>query len=115
MRGSLAYLLDNIVRPNTTQDTTISEYLSNLIDQHNLQVEESKRFQLGTVTVSNSTDNVYRIDNDYSNTLSVIQDKLVNRLGGYLRVRMLNGVRYLDYLESYDSLSNQTIEFQKIY
>lgn len=111
--GSLAYLLDSIVRPNTTQDTTISEYLSNLIDQHNLQVEESKRFQLGTVTVSNSTDNVYRIDNDYSNTLSVIQDKLVNRLGGYLRVRMLNGVRYLDYLESYDSLSNQTIEFQK--
>lgn len=111
--GSLAYLLDSIVRPNTTQDTTISEYLSNLIDQHNLQVEESKRFQLGTVTVSNSTDNVYQIDNDYSNTLSVIQDKLVNRLGGYLRVRMLNGVRYLDYLESYDSLSNQTIEFQK--
>lgn len=111
--GSLAYLLDSIVRPNTTQDTTISEYLSNLIEQHNLQVEESKRFQIGTVTVSNSTDNVYRIDNDYSNTLSVIQDKLVNRLGGYLRVRMLNGVRYLDYLESYDSLSNQTIEFQK--
>lgn len=111
--GSLAYLLDSIVRPNTTQDTTISEYLSNLIEQHNLQVEESKRFQIGTVTVSNSTDNVYRIDNDYSNTLSVIQDKLVNRLGGYLRVRMLNGVHYLDYLESYDSLSNQTIEFQK--
>lgn len=106
-------MLDSIVRPNTTQDTTISEYLSNLIEQHNLQVEESKRFQIGTVTVSNSTDNVYRIDNDYSNTLSVIQDKLVNRLGGYLRVRMLNGVRYLDYLESYDSLSNQTIEFQK--
>lgn len=111
--GSLAYLLDSIVRPNTTQDTTIQQYLQNLITQHNSQVEESKQFQLGTVTVTNSTDNVYRIDNDYSNTLKVIQEKLVNRLGGYLRVRLLNGVRYLDYLEEYDTLSNQTIEFKK--
>lgn len=111
--GSLAYLLDSIVRPNTTQDTTIQQYLANLITQHNSQVEESKQFQVGTVTVTNSTDNVYRIDNDYANTLTVIQEKLVNRLGGYLRVRLLNGVRYLDYLESYDTLSNQTIEFKK--
>lgn len=111
--GSLAYLLDSIVRPNTTQDTTIQQYLANLITQHNAQVEESKQFQVGTVTVTNSTDNVYRIDNDYANTLTVIQEKLVNRLGGYLRVRLLNGVRYLDYLESYDTLSNQTIEFKK--
>lgn len=111
--GSLAYLLDSIVRPNTTQDTTIREYLTNLITQHNSQVEESKQFQVGTVTVTNSTDNVYRIDNDYANTLTVIQEKLVNRLGGYLRVRLLNGVRYLDYLESYDTLSNQKIEFKK--
>lgn len=111
--GSLAYLLDSIVRPNTTQDTTIQQYLANLITQHNSQVEESKQFQVGTVTVTNSTDNVYRIDNDYANTLTVIQEKLVNRLGGYLRVRLLNGVRYLDYLESYDTLSNQKIEFKK--
>lgn len=111
--GSLAYLLDSIVRPNTTQDTTVQEYLQYLITQHNSQVEEAKKFQLGTVTVTNSTDNVYRIDNDYANTLTVIQEKLVNRLGGYLRVRMLNGVRYLDYLESYDTQSNQVIEFQK--
>ena len=111
--GSLAYLLDSIVRPNTTQDTTIQQYLQNLITQHNSQVEESKQFQVGTVTVTNSTDNVYRIDNDYSNTLKVIQEKLVNRLGGYLRVRLLNGVRYLDYLEEYGTLSNQTIEFKK--
>ena len=111
--GSLAYLLDSIVRPNTTQDTTIQQYLANLITQHNAQVEKSKQFQVGTVTVTNSTDNVYRIDNDYANTLTVIQEKLVNRLGGYLRVRLLNGVRYLDYLESYDTFSNQKIEFKK--
>ena len=37
--GSLAYLLDSIVRPNTTQDTTIRDYLQGLLNQHNAQVE----------------------------------------------------------------------------
>ena len=111
--GSLAYFLDSIVRPNTTQDTTIRDYLQGLLNQHNAQVEEQKQFTLGIVNVTNTTDNVYRIDNDYSNTLTVMQEKLVNRLGGYLRVRKENNVRYLDYLEEYGTTSNQTIEFQK--
>lgn len=111
--GSLAFLLDSVVRPNTTQNTTILEYFTYLINQHNSQVEAQKQFQVGIVTVTNSTDNVYRIDNDYQNTLTVIQEKLVNRLGGYLRVRKVNGVRYIDYLEEYGTTSTQTIEFQK--
>ena len=111
--GSLAYLLDSIVRPVTTQDMTILQYFTYLINQHNSQVEEQKQFKVGMVTVTNSTDNVYRIDNDYSNTLTVLQEKLVNRLGGYLVVRVENGVRYLDYLEEYGTTSSQTIEFQK--
>lgn len=111
--GSLAYLLDSIVRPVTTQDMTILQYFTYLINQHNSQVEEQKQFKVGMVTVTNSTDNVYRIDNGYSNTLTVLQEKLVNRLGGYLVVRVENGVRYLDYLEEYGTTSSQTIEFQK--
>ena len=111
--GSLAYLLDSIVRPVTTQDMTILQYFTYLINQHNSQVEEQKQFQVGMVTVTNSTDNVYRIDNTYQNTLTVLQEKLVNRLGGYLVVRIENGVRYLDYLEEYGTTSSQTIEFQK--
>lgn len=111
--GSLAYLLDSIVRPVTSQDMTILEYFTYLINQHNAQVEEQKQFQVGMVTVTNSTDNVYRIDNTYQNTLTVLQEKLVNRLGGYLVVRIENGVRYLDYLEEYGTTSSQTIEFQK--
>lgn len=111
--GSLAYLLDSIVRPVTTQDMTILQYFTYLINQHNAQVEEQKQFQVGMVTVTNSTDNVYRIDNTYENTLTTLQEKLVNRLGGYLVVRIENGVRYLDYLEEYGTTSSQTIEFQK--
>lgn len=111
--GSLAYLLDSIQRPQEYHNTTIQEYLQDKINQHNAMVETQKHFTVGNVTVTNTTDNAYRIDNDYPDTLSCIQEKLVNRLGGYLVVRKSNGVRYLDYLEEYGTTSSQVIEFQK--
>lgn len=111
--GSLAYLLDSIQRPKEYHNTTVQQYLMDKIEQHNAMVETQKQFTVGNVTVTNTTDNVYRIDNDYPNTLTNIQEKLVNRLGGYLNVRKSGNVRYLDYLEEYGTTSNQKIEFQK--
>lgn len=111
--GSLSFLLDSIQRPKEYHNTSPEAYLQDKINQHNAMVEQSKQFTVGQVTVTNSTDNVYRIDNDYPKTLNNIFDKLVNRLGGYLRVRKLNDTRYLDYIEEYDTVSTQKIEFQK--
>lgn len=111
--GSLAYLLDSIQRPKEYHNTTVQQYLMDKIEQHNAMVETQKQFTVGNVTVTNTTDNVYRIDNDYPNTLTNIQEKLVNRLGGYLNVRKSGNVRYLDYLEEYGTTSEQKIEFQK--
>lgn len=71
-----------------------------IVDCHNAEVagdEVDKKFQVGQVTVTNSTDNVYRYLG-YESTLDSIFDKLIDRLGGELRVRKQNGVRYLDYL-----------------
>ena len=109
--GSLGYLLDSIQRPAEYHDTTIIEYLTDKITKHNAQVGTAKQFTVGTVNVTNSTDNAYRIDNDYPDTLTNIQKKLVNRLGGYLRVRLVSGVRYLDYVETYGKTTDQTITF----
>ena len=111
--GSLAYLLDSIQRPKEYHDTTIRSYLEDKINNHNMQVEENKRFTVGRVTVTNSTDNAYRIDNDYPTTLENINDKLIERLGGYLIVRKDNNTRYLDYVENYGVESKQVIEFKK--
>lgn len=111
--GSLAFLIDSIQRPKEYHDITIREYLEDKIYNHNKQVEESKRFTVGRVTVANSTDNAYRIDNDYPTTLENINDKLVSRLGGYLVVRKDKGIRYLDYIETYGVESKQVIEFKK--
>lgn len=71
-----------------------------MVDRHNTEIagdEIDKKFQVGQVTVTNSTDNVYRYLG-YESTLDSIFDKLIDRLGGELRIRKQNGVRYLDYI-----------------
>lgn len=48
---------------------------------------------------------------NYETTLDCINSKLVAKLGGHLRVRHQNGVRYLDYLKDYPGSTNQEIQF----
>lgn len=108
--GTLAYLLDSIQRPRAYHDLTPASYLGDKIAQHNGQVEPAKRFVLGTVE-KKSMNYDAREDNQYTNTLDTIMDKLVDSNGGYLRVRRQGDARYLDYLESYGRTSGQTIRF----
>lgn len=108
--GEMAYLLDSIQRPKSYHNLTPQSYLQDKLEQHNSQVEDSKRFTLGVVE-KQSMNYDARQDNQYTNTLETIMDKLVNSNGGYIRVRHLEGGRYLDYLESYGRVSGQTIRF----
>ena len=108
--GTLAYLLDSIQRPRAYHDLTPASYLSDKIAQHNGQVEAGKRFVLGTVEKQTMNYDA-REDNQYTNTLDTIMDKLVDSNGGYLRVRNEGDIRYLDYLESYGRTSGQVIRF----
>lgn len=94
----LAYLVDSTQRHAEIHDTTISDFLQIIIDNHNRQVEPHKQVRLGRVTVTNTTDNVYRYLG-YDNTYDTIKEKLVDRLGGYIQLRRDNGLLYLDYLE----------------
>ena len=108
--GALAYLLDSIQRPKEYHDLTPESYLQDKIAQHNSQVEQEKQFTLGVVEKKKMNYDA-REDNQYTDTLNTILDKLVASNGGYLRVRMQDGIRYLDYLESYGRTSLQTIRF----
>ncbi len=108
--GTLAYLLDSIQRPKAYHNLTPTSYLSDKIAQHNGQVEAGKRFVLGTVE-KQAMNYDAREDNQYTNTLDTIMDKLVDSNGGYLRVRKQDDTRYLDYLESYGRTSGQVIRF----
>lgn len=115
--GELAYFLDSIQRGKEYHleggsDNVIESYLKSIVDIHNSQVDDRKKFTVGTVTVTDSNNYLYKISN-YEDTLSTINDKLINSYGGYVRVRHENDVRYIDYLSDVDNVSNQTIEFGK--
>lgn len=108
--GELAYLLDTIQPPAEFHNITVRGFLDHLITTHNTQVGEAKHFRVGQVTVSDPNDSLYRYTN-YETTLEAITDKLVKRLGGYLRLRYEHGARFIDYIEGFETLSNQDITF----
>lgn len=114
--GELAYLNDSIQPPNEYHDVTVRGFLERLIYIHNKRVEDDdyidKTFVVGMVTVTDSNDSLYRYTN-YEKTIECINDKLIGRLGGHLRVRKVNGVRYLDYLSDYPNTNKQVINFGK--
>lgn len=109
VEGELAYLNDSVQPLTVYHDMTVRDYFAKLIELHNAQVDESRRFTVGQVTVTNSTNNVYR-QSDYESTMDALQDKLLNRLGGYLVIRYgTDGTRYLDYLKEYGNVNSQRI------
>ena len=71
-----------------------------------------KSFKVGAVTVVDTNDSLYRYTN-YETTLTCISDKLLKNLGGHIRIRKVNGVKYIDYLADYEGESDQTIQFGK--
>lgn len=110
--GELAFLLDSIQRPYDYSGS-IAGFLEMLIQAHNEQVEEAHQFTLGNVTVTDANDTITRSDIEYINTLEVIEKKLIELLGGYIQIRHEDGVNYIDYLEDFNLLASQTVEFGK--
>ena len=117
-KGELAFFNDSIVRPYTTQGNADVEadpgaYFEWLVEKHNEQVEQAKRFTLGTVQTSNLDLNGYilRADYTYPTTGEVISKKLLESLGGVLRVRYEGGKRYIDYLTEWSDMNTQVFDF----
>ena len=108
--GELAYLHDSAQKWGKWQNMTPAQFFSALIAEHNSQVESYKQFTVGNVDVTNNTDNVYRYTDDDADTYDTIKDKLIDRLGGELQIRYVDGVRYIDYLQQTGQLGSQHIE-----
>lgn len=110
--GQLAFLLDSIQRPYNYSGS-IKGFLTQLIASHNEQVEESHQFTVGNVTVTDPNNTIARSDIEYTNTLDVINKKLIELLGGYIWIRNENGVNYIDYISDFGTVSSQRVEFSK--
>ncbi|MCG0810599.1 Lysozyme [Lactiplantibacillus plantarum] len=109
--SELAYLHDSAQVYREIHNTSVNDFLKIIIDEHNRQVDDFKKITLGTIDVTNSTDNVYRYLDETKDTLDNITDNLVNRLGGFLRIgRNPNGQLILDYVNRLGTDTKQTIE-----
>lgn len=108
--GVLGYLNDSIVRPYTFSGTP-EQLFKDLFNGHNSQVAEHQQLKIGTITVTDPNDYIVRSSVNYASTWDVLNDDLINKLGGYLRVRYESDGTYVDYLEDFDDTSTQVIEF----
>lgn len=109
--SKLAYLHDSSQRHGEYRNMTVRDFFEVIIGKHNRDVEPHKRFKVGEVTVTNSTDNVYRYLG-YEDTYDTIKDKLIDRLGGFLRLREEPDGTYIDYLESVGEQKNTPIQLR---
>ncbi|MEZ7603211.1 phage tail spike protein [Streptococcus parasanguinis] len=110
--GLLSYLADSIQPQMEYHDKTPYQLLSKFLKIHNEQVDEKKKIMLGRVTVSDPNNSLYRFTN-YETTMEVIMTKIVDKLGGYLKLRREEEGLYLDYLrlEEMGKATEQSIEF----
>lgn len=113
--GLLSALFDTTQPPSERHDISVIDFMDAMLKIHNSQITPTYRwrpfFRSGIVTVK---ENLYRYTN-FEETLTCINEKLVKRLGGHLRMRRKNGNDpfnfLLDYLEDYPTQSTQVIRF----
>ena len=106
--GELAYFNDSTQPPAEFSGQSIRAYLEELIRVHNSKVGANRQFSIGAVTMVDENFPTYYTNND--KTLAIL-NALIEKYGGHMRVRKVDGVRYLDYLAEYPDTCSQVIQF----
>ena len=109
--GELSYLIDTILRPRSSafHNQTNRYVFQEILNEHNSQVEEEKQFLPGTIDVDSET--ISQLSFNYEKPLDFINANLIEKYGGYLRIRYADGKRYLDWVKQYGKTSKQPIRF----
>lgn len=110
--GELSFLLDSIQRPFSSTDRSPAEIFEDFIDSHNDQVETSKEFVVGTVSIAGATTDITWSNANYESTLENL-NKLIEYCGGYLHVTQnAQGKSVLNWYGDFPhSNDTQTIKF----
>ena len=110
--SELGYLMDSIQTYGEYHNISVRGLLELIINNHNSQVSEDKQFTVGVVDVIDNNDSLYRYLG-YDKTFDTIKDKLIDRLGGELRVRYEDDIRYLDYVQEIGETKETEIVLSK--
>ena len=109
--GELSFLLDSIQRPYTftaSPEDLFTEYIT----AHNVQVDDVKQFNIGTVTVTDPNDYINRSNSAYEDTLTNINEHLIDTHGGYIHItRNEDGKPVINWFSDFPYQSEQNIEF----
>lgn len=101
------YLHDSVQIQLTVSNCDLKTYLQAIISQHNSQVEDYKKFSVGTVTVTDSAGSADRYL-DYEDTFDAITNRLIDIYGGYITVDY--GSMTINYLSSVGSQSSTPLQ-----
>ena len=106
--GGLAFFNDTIQEKATYESVYIRSFFESVVREHNMQVNPSRQFIVGNVTVDNKL--VYR-EPKYENTLDVLRGQCLDTNEGYFFVRRVGGQNYIDWVKDMPYRCNQVIEF----
>ena len=105
----LGYLNDSVQSYETISGVSAEELFKKIINNHNSQVENSKKFIIGEIKIgTSSSDNEDRYLN-YEKTFDSINKNLIERFGGELRVRKAGDNIYIDYIKEIGEKKNTVI------
>lgn len=112
VEGELGYLNDSNQRNYVCDGLSPREWFSSIIERHNADVDEWKRFTVGDVTVTDSNNELYYSSTIYDTSWDTVKSKCFEgSCGGYVRTRHENGVVYIDWLKEYPNICTQVIRF----
>ena len=106
------FFCDSIQAYFDIQNWTVEGLFRHIIDVHNSQVEDYKKFEIGEFTVTDDNDNLY-IGIQRKNTWETLKEKLIDQLGGEFRLRVVDGVNYIDYLTEIGERKSTEIALSK--
>jgi len=109
--GYLGYLCDSVQNYRNYPDSDAADFLTALLTYHNNQMMQAgspeKQITLGLCSITG--DNTHSKTTAYRNTLEEIKVNLIERLGGEIQIRKVNGVLVLDYLDQIGTTSSTPI------
>ena len=110
--GDMSYLNDSVQEKKEYLHKTVIQILGELVNEHNRQVESRKHFVVGVVTID-IPEGTMNLETNYESTLYVIREKICKEYDGYIRIRWVGEVRYLDIvkIEDYGNTCQQPIQF----
>ena len=113
--GELGFLQDSIIRPFEFNGTP-ADLFKKFIQDHNSQVDDFKKFKIGTITVVDPNNYIGRSNSEYESALININSRLIeDSLGGYLYITHgedgRDEIPTINYLADFTKISTQEIKF----